>query len=323
MVLEKEVEPIFHPDSFGYRPGKGALQAVGKARERCWRYRWVLDLDIKGFFDTIDHELMMKALRKHMKLKWVILYIERRLKAKMKLPTGSLEERIRGTPQGGVISPLLANLFLHYAFDAWMQRVFPEVAFERYADDIIVHCKNQGEAEKLKTAITRRMEECHLQIHPEKTQIIYCNNGCDIETQAKRKFDFLGYTFGPRSVRTKAGKRRLGFLPAISDCAAKAIRQEIRRWRVPQRTPQTLESIASYANPRLRGWANYYGKYYRSKLDFTFGLFNFTLSYWAMNKFKKLRGRPWRSKHWLCGVAARQPGLFYHWKLGVIPTIKQ
>lgn len=322
-VLEKEVEPIFHTDSYAYRPGKTALEAVGKARERCWRQRWVLDLDIKGFFDTIDHELMLKAVRKHTKEKWVILYVERWLKAKAQLPTGAQTDRDQGTPQGGVVSPILANLFLHYAFDKWMQRNYPEVLFERYADDIIVHCSSEQQAEELRSRIAGRLGECKLQLHPDKTKVVYCNNGDRMKMSINGAFDFLGYTFRLRQVRTKQGKMRLGFLPAVSDKATKAIRQQIREWQIHRRIGQTLESIAEYVNPRLRGWANYYGKFYGSELSKTLKLFNFVLMRWAMNKFRRFRVKPRKTAWWLKGIAQRQPTLFYHWQMGLLPAIKQ
>lgn len=322
MVLEGKVEPIFHADSYGYRPNKTALEAVGKARERCWQRRWVLDLDIKGFFDTIDHELMMKAVRKHAKEKWVVLYIERWLKAKAQLPSGEQTERGEGTPQGGVVSPVLANLFLHYVFDAWMQRNFSDVPFERYADDIVVHCQSAEQAEELRGKIAGRMVECKLQLHPQKTKIVFCDNGEGSKTLSPGKFDFLGFTFKPRKVRTKSGKMRQGFLPAVSDKAAAAIRQEMRRWQVHQRSTATLESIAEYVNPRIRGWVNYYGKYYGSRLRRTLELFNFILTRWARNKFRKLRAKPRKAARWLKGIAQKEPSLFYHWQIGVIPSIE-
>ena len=135
MHLEPLVEPQFHPDSYGYRPGKSALDAVATARERCWRSDWVIDLDIKGFFDNLGHELVMKAVRHHAEAPWVLLYIERWLKAPVERQDGSREERTKGSPQGSVVSPLLANLFMHYAFDLWMRRTYPDIRFERYADD--------------------------------------------------------------------------------------------------------------------------------------------------------------------------------------------
>lgn len=320
MVLEKELEPLFHEDSYGYRPGKSAIEAVGKARARCWRYRWVLDVDIKGFFDTIDHDLMMKAVRKHAKEPWVVLYVERWLKVAAEMPDGRQEERRMGTPQGGVISPLLANLYLHYAFDIWMRRTNPNVVFERYADDIIIHCESIEQAEALRAAMAKRLRECRLELHPEKTKVVYCDNGQNNGTQEPGEFDFLGYTFRSRVVRTKDGRMRTGFLPAVSDKASKAIRREIRGWHIPNRTTQTLESIAVYVNTRLSGWFNYYGKFYKSRLYPTFETMNVILARWAMKKYRKLRGRPTRAFHWMGQLARRQPRLFYHWQIGLLPT---
>ena len=144
--LEPEVEPMFHPDSYGYRPGRSALDAVATCRERCWKRDWVIDLDIRAFFDTIPHSLMLKAVSRHTDLRWVLLYIERWLEAPLQREDGTLVQRDRGTPQGSAISPLLANLFLHYAFDTWLTKEFPFVSFERYADDAVVHCKTKAQA---------------------------------------------------------------------------------------------------------------------------------------------------------------------------------
>lgn len=236
MVLEKQLEPLFHEDSYGYRPAKSAIDAVAKARQRCWEHRWVLDVDIRSFFDTIDHELIMKAVRKHAPEPWIVLYAERWLKAPSELPDGQREERKMGTPQGGVISPLLANLFLHYAFDHWMRREYPSVVFERYADDIVIHCETEAHAKQMREAVANRLGICRLELHPEKTKVVYCDNGQPREGSPLGKFDFLRYTFQPRRVRTRQGKRRMGFLPAVSDKAAKSIRDNMREWGIPNRT---------------------------------------------------------------------------------------
>ncbi len=216
-VLEPELERIFHPDSYGYRPGKSAHDALAQTRQRCWQYDWIIDLDVKGFFDNIDHELMMKAVRKHTDSPWMLLYIERWLKVGMMEEGGSVEKRDKGTPQGGVISPLLANLFLHYAFDVWMKRNHPSIVFERYADDIIVHCQSQREAEELLEAIKERMEAVQLELHPDKTKIVYCKDARRTGDHEHVKFDFLGYTFRPRKIKTRQGKYSVGFTPAISN----------------------------------------------------------------------------------------------------------
>ena len=232
MSLEPKVEPCFHPDSYGYRPKKSAKQALGTARERCWRYDWVLDIDIKGFFDNLDHGLLMKAVEKHTDSKWERLYIERWLRAPLEKEDGTQEERHKGTPQGGVISPLLANLFLHYAFDQWMSRNYPDNPFERYADDSVIHCRSEAEAKELKERIGARMAECKLELHPEKTKVVYCKDGNRKGTYPEEKFDFLGYTFRPRESKNFRGQYFVSFSPAVSNKAAKNMRKTIRRWRI-------------------------------------------------------------------------------------------
>jgi RNA-directed DNA polymerase len=233
MMFEPEVEPYFHPDSYGYRPGKSAVQAVGMARGRCWRYDWVVDLDIRGFFDNMDHDLLMRAVRKHTDCKWIRLYIERWLKAPVLLNDGTLIERDKGSPQGGVISPLLANLFMHYAFDVWMQRNYPHILFERYADDAVVHCKSREEASRLKDAIGARLMDCGLELHPDKTKLVYCQDGQRKGSYPIVKFDFLGFGFQPRQSKARWGNLFLNFSPAVSAKAAKSIRQTISELENP------------------------------------------------------------------------------------------
>jgi RNA-directed DNA polymerase len=206
MYLEPLVEPYFHEDSYGYRPGKSAVEAVGVARKRCWRHDWVLDLDIKGFFDNLDWALTLRAVRKYTDSRWVLLYIERWLKAPAQLEDGTLVERSKGTPQGGVISPLLANIFLHLAFDMWMRKEHPDMPFERYADDIVAHCKTEEQARALKQSIERRLAQCKLEAHPEKTKIAYCKDDDRRGRYPNEKFDFLGYTFRPRRSKNRWGK---------------------------------------------------------------------------------------------------------------------
>lgn len=321
LVLEPLVEPVFHPDSYGYRPGKSALDAVGKARERCMRMDWVIDLDIKGFFDNLRHDLVLKALRHHTDLKWLHLYVERWLKAPLQREDGSLEDRPTGTPQGGVISPLLANLFMHYAFDAWMDREFPAVPFERYADDAVIHCVSHAQASFVLEAVRGRLKECGLELHPEKTRIVYCKDDRRKGDFEMQKFDFLGYTFRPRSARGRDGNLFVGFLPAISDKAKKKIRDTIRGWSLARAwNSRTLEEIAHMANLAVRGWMAYYGRFYRSALHVVLDHLNLALVRWAMRKHKRFRRKWTKAYHWLGGIAARQPGLFAHWTQGPKPA---
>ena len=316
--LEPILEEHFHPDSYGYRPKKSAIEAVGVARQRCWRYDWVLDLDIKGFFDSIDHELLLRAVRKHTDCKWVLLYIERWLKAPMQLEDGSLIHRDKGTPQGGVISPLLANLFLHYAFDTWMRRQYPQVPFERYADDGICHCRSKAEAEGLRVAIERRFAECGLELNAQKTRIVYCKKGNRRGEYPEQKFDFLGFTFRPRRARSRTGSLFVGFNPAISNRAAKSICDTMRRWKLHRRTDKSLDDLARMFNPVLRGWINYYGSFYKSALYRVFQHLNNILVRWASRKYKRLRGRNRRACHWLQRIGRQQPWLFEHWQLSQV-----
>lgn len=288
--LESELEKHFHPDSYGYRPGKSALDAVGKARVNCWRNDWVLDLDIKGFFDNIDHDLLMKAVRCHTDEKWVILYIERWLKAPVSMQDGSIIHPEKGTPQGGVISPLLANLFLHYAFDKWMEREYPTVPLERYADDAVCHCKSRTQANELKERLSERMFEVGLELHPEKTKIVYCKDDDRRREYSCTTFDFPGYTFRARRSKNKWGKFFINFTPAISKKAAKTIRHKSRRWLWPKRSNFELEDLARLSNPAIRGWINYYGKFYKSELFPIFQCLNHRLVMWATRKFKRFRG---------------------------------
>jgi group II intron reverse transcriptase/maturase len=312
--LEPELEQHFHPDSYGYRPGKSALDAVGKARKYCWRRDWVLDLDIKGFFDNIDHKLMMRAVRAHTKENWVVLYIERWLKAPVKMLDEPLIFPKRGTPQGGVVSPLLANLFLHYAFDKWMSREYPDVPFERYADDAVCHCRTQTQAERLTHELKARMKEVGLELHPEKTKIIYCKDDDRRKEYPQVSFDFLGYTFRARRSKNRWGKYFVNFTPAISNKAAKAIRQQSRRWDWPLRSDKRLEDLAHMFNPIVQGWINYYSRYYKSALYPTLKCLERRLVMWATRKYKRLRKHRRRAARWLRCIAQRQPYLFAHWR---------
>lgn len=319
MVAKQELEPQlerhFHPDSYGYRPGKSALDAVGQARQRCWRNDWVVDLDIKGFFDNINHELMMRAVGTHTQERWVLLYIERWLKAPIQLPDGTRQMPQKGTPQGGVISPLLANLFLHYGFDKWMQREYPYIAFERYADDAVCHCQSQVQAESLKQALTKRMLDIGLELHPSKTKIVYCYDDNRQEDYPLTSFDFLGYTFRPRKSINRWGKTFINFTPAFSNKAAKSVRQTARRWAWQNRSDKSLEDLARMFNPMIQGWINYYGRYYKSAMYPALRHLDRQLARWARRKYKRLQGHRRRAEQWLRRIARKQPGLFVHWKL--------
>ena len=316
-AFEPAVEPYFHPDSYGYRPGKSALQAVGVTRQRCWRYDYVLEFDVKGLFDAIDHTLLLRAVYKHTDCRWVRLYIERWLKAPCQQADGGLLERTSGTPQGGVVSPVLSNLFLHYVFDKWMERNFPNNPFARYADDGVVHCRSEAQARSLKARLERRFGECKLELHPEKTQVVCCHVGKQQDTQVGKKFDFLGYCFRPRLVRSRKGKMFVSFTPAISPRSAKKIRRQARSWRLHLRTSQSLEDIARSVNPVIRGWVNYYGAYQRSSLFPVLHHIDYHLVKWVKWKYNKKGNYSKRAIRWLGQVALHQPTLFAHWPLGV------
>lgn len=321
MALEPKLEPIFHPDSYGYRPGRSAHDALGVARKRCWRMSWVVDLDIKAFFDSLDHDLVMRAVRHHAEETWIILYVERWLRAAVERADGTRIERIAGTPQGGVVSPLLANLFMHYAFDMWMVRTHGSVPFERYADDVLVHCVSLEQAQHVLEAIRSRLKACGLELHPEKTKIVYCKDDDRREEYEHTKFDFLSYTFRPRRAKNRWGKFFVSFLPAISATAGKAIRQTIRNWRLAAtRNNQELEDVARFTDPVIRGWMNYYGRFYRSMAVQVLRHFNRALVAWVQRKYpERFRNRERAAVHWLGQVARRDPSLFALWRLGVLP----
>jgi RNA-directed DNA polymerase len=321
MYLEPVVEPQFHPDSYGYRPRKSAVDALAAARQRCWRYDWVIDLDIRGFFDNLDHALLLRAVGKYTKCRWVLLYVKRWLEAPVQREDGTLVPRTKGTPQGGVASPLLANIFLHLAFDDWMRTTHPDVPFERYADDIVAHCRTRDQAQRVLESIKRRLEKCRLEVHPEKTKIVYCKDDDRKGEHVHEKFDFLGYTFRPRRSKNRWGRYFISFTPAISNDAAKKMRQEMRRWRINLRSDKAIDDLARMWNPVLRGWIQYFGRFYKSAMYPVFRPLNGTLVRWAMRKYKRLRRHRLRAERWLGGVARREPRLFAHWHLlGVKPA---
>lgn len=320
MHLEAIVEPVFHTDSYGYRPGKSALDAVGECRRRCWRHDWVVDVDIKGFFDNIDHSLMMHAVRKHTDCPWVLLYIERWLKAPVQVGDGEPEARDRGTPQGGVISPLLANIFLHHVFDAWMAQEFPGCPFERYADDVVIHCRTEAEAQKVKLAVEQRLKRCRLEAHPEKTRLVYCQDSNRSRAYPHIQFDFLGYGFRPRSARNqKTGKCFTSFVPAMSRKAMKAIVLVVRRWRLHRASDKELADLKRMFDKSIRGWVNYYGRYCPTASRRPFACINRRLVRWVMAKYKRFRGHLGAATLWLRRIAREQPSLFSHWRIGFVP----
>jgi RNA-directed DNA polymerase len=317
--LEEKVEPIFHPDSYGYRPARSALDAVGRCRERCWRYDWVIDLDIQKFFDSVPWHLIVRAVEAHTDVPWVVLYVKRWLAAPVRLPDGTLAERDRGTPQGSAISPVLANLFMHYAFDAWMAREFPTVPFERYADDAVVHCKSERQARHMRQAIADRMAEVGLRLHPDKTKIVYCKDGNRQGSYEHTAFTFLGFTFRQRRARNRHGKSFSNFLPAISKDALNKISAAVRSWRLHLRTGHTFKDLARRINPIVAGWMQYYGAFYRSALSPLLQRINAYLMRWIRKKYKRLRGKKKARECWQ-GITGRYPLMFAHWKW--VPSVQ-
>jgi group II intron reverse transcriptase/maturase len=317
-LIEPDLEPIFLADSYGYRPRKSALDAVGVTRQRCWKQDWVLEFDIKGLFDNIDHELMLRAVRKHVTCKWALLYIERWLTAPMEQDDGRRTARTRGTPQGGVISPILSNLFMHYTFDLWMTRTHPDLPWCRYADDGLVHCRTEQEAEALKAELQARLAECRLELHPTKTKIVYCRDGRRRGKYPNVKFDFLGYCFRPRLVQNSRDHTLFcGFTPAVSDSAMTAMRTTIRELELRHRTELSLADLARQINPLLRGWIAYYGRYTPSALNPMLRYVNLTLRGWVMRKFKRFAAKKIRAGRFLERMAREHADMFVHWRLGL------
>jgi group II intron reverse transcriptase/maturase len=314
--LEPVLEPIFHRDSYGYRPNRSAHDALAVARRRCWEKGWVVDLDVKGFFDNLDWELLMKALRKHTECKWVLMYVERWLKAPVAMPDGSLVYPTKGTPQGGVVSPLLSNLFLHYCFDVWMARNYPSVGFERYADDAICHCASENEAKRLREALEQRFVDCKLELHPEKTKIVYCKDSNRGREYPVTAFDFLGYTFRPRTAANRRGELFVSFSPAVSHKASKSIRSTIRGWRLHHWNSLSLNEVAGRVRAKINGWINYYGRFNRTILIRTLRTLNYFIARWVRRKYKNLKAHRSRAWEWLSRLRSRQPNLFPHWQLG-------
>ena len=315
--IEERLERVFHPQSYGYRPKRSAHQALDQVRKNCWKYDWVIDLDIKNFFDDIDHDKLLKALGKHVEEKWVLRYIERWLKAPLQTRKGEIIARTNGTPQGGVISPLLANLFLHYTLDVWLGRFGPSIEFVRYADDIIIHCRTQSQAEQSLQQIKERVGNCGLTLHPDKTKIIYCKDFRRQQKHQKVQFDFLGYTFQPRTSKSKkTGRLFLGFDCAISIQSRSRIFEQIRKMEIPRMRCDSIVGIAHHLNPKLRGWIRYFGKYRGYSLSKVFYILRIKLVRWARYRYKRYRNNLTKAYKWLDTVRKQYPSLFYHWHIG-------
>lgn len=316
LALEPAVERVFHEDSYGYRPGRSPLDAVGVCRRRCWEKDWVVDLDVKAFFDSVSWDLVLKAVACHTDQKWILMCVERWLKAPMRTSDGTLTERTRGTPQGGPISPLLANLFLHYGFDVWMVREYPGVQFERFADDAVVHCVTERQARQVRAAIGRRLADIGLSLHPDKTKIVYCKDEKRGRDYPVTSFTFCGYAFRPRKAFSKAKRKAFtGFLPAVAPDKVSGMSRKVTAWKMHRRTSLTLNDLAREANPVLRGWFAYFTVFYASMVIPLCKRIDRHLMRWARNKYKRLGCSDKRARKWLQGVRKREPRLFAHWEL--------
>ena len=323
MFIEPRLETIFSPNSYGYRPNRNAHQALSKVRENCWKHDWVIDLDIKGFFDNINHYKLMLAVEKHVPENWVKLYIKRWLEAPVITKSGNLiEKQGKGTPQGGVISPLLANLFLHYAFDKWLEQKDEKIQFTRYADDVIVHCKSKVHSEQLLKSLHQRMNSVGLELHPQKTKIVYCR---DYRRKGKHpivKFDFLGYSFQPRTAYSKKrGNLFIGFDCAISISSRKRIAKKLEELNVNKLSFKSIVGVAQYLNPMIRGWVRYYGKFKMYELTKVFRLLSNRLVWWARKRYKRYKTSIRKAYKWLENVRKYYPTLFYHWNFTQINVI--
>lgn len=314
LIIEPILDPMFHPNSYGYRPGKSAKQAVAITRERCWKHEWVVEFDIKAAFDQIDHMLLMKAVRKHIEEDWILLYIERWLTAPFETAEGISVPRERGTPQGGVVSPILMNLFMHYAFDLWMNRTHPQCPFARYADDAVVHCRSLKQAEDVMQSIASRLAECGLTMHPEKSKIVYCRKSHRNKAYPTVQFTFLGFTFRPRKAKDKHGRYFTNFLPAVSDTALKRMRQTVRSWRLHRRTLATLQELAWQYNSTIRGWMNYYETFYKTAMQGLYQYLDQKLRQWARRKYKRLTRHKRLSADWLGKMKGKLSGVFVYWR---------
>jgi len=315
--LEPGMESMFHNSSFGYRPGRSAHKALAQCHENCIKYGWIVDIDIKGFFDNINHDMLLQLLRHHTKEKWVLLYVERWLKAGVEQADKSIVARTKGTPQGGVISPLLANLYLHHAFDKWMDKEHLQCPFERYADDIVIHCSSKEEAERILEALKERMQIAELTLHPEKTKIVYCKNYKRKGNHEHESFTFLGYKFQPRTKQGWQGKKKiyLSFGCAISPTAKTSIREGIRSVFNPRRSELPLEWFAERLNPKIRGWVNYYTRFNKHEALEVFYYLNELIRKWLLNKYKLRNMKSIIAKY--DDTIRTNAKMFYHWKLGI------
>lgn len=319
LYFEPQVEPMFYEDSYAYRPNKSAIQAIETIRTRCWRKDWVLEFDIKGLFDNIRHDILMEMVKKHTNEEWVVLYIQRWLTAPFQMEDGTIKQRTSGTPQGGVISPVLANLFLHYVFDDFMVKEFKMIPWVRYADDGAANCASLKQAKYLQRRLQERFEQYGLQLNLEKTRIVYCKDDDRKGDHPDISFDFLGYTFRNRGAKNKQGKYFDSFLPAISDKAKKAIRDEVKSWKLQLKVDKSLEDIANMFNRQIQGWINYYTHFYKSEIYGVLRYINACLIKWVRRKYKKRKHRS-RAEHWLGSIAKRDRKLFAHWKFGILPS---
>lgn len=314
------MERVFHDSSYGYRPNRNAHQALEEVRQNVRQQGWVIDMDIKSFFDRVSHELLIKALSRHVEENWVKLYIDRWLNCPKQVEGIEVKKEREGTPQGGVISPLLSNLFLHYALDKWMDKTHPGIKFVRYADDVIVHCTSKMEAERILESIKSRLKSCQLELHEKKTKVVFCKRGKRRSKHKVVSFSFLGYGFQPRTSVTKSGRMFLGYDCAISKESQAKIAKELKSSNFQRWTARSIEEIAEYFNSKLRGWLNYFGKFRRRKLNRIFKLFNARLTNWVRNRYKRLNKSYIKACKWLRGYKLVNPELFVHWKYGFIDS---